>query len=445
MDKNIELKDLEVLASEYNKDSKNKILANTIKKNGVLACAYNLAEATKLNNVFNVEVKDMVSITNQKQSGRCWMFSGLNVLRQILAKNLGVKDIELSETHLFFFDKLEKANNKLEKTIEYINMPKDSREFRTLFEFNAYADGGYFHQFKDLVKKYGILPQVCSPEAYSSTKSNEMDQVLSNLITKSIYEMYNMNQNGASVAELRKYKEKTLSYVYKVLAMCLGEPVNEFDFDYKKTNEETKEEEVVSIHSTPLEFFNKYIGVELDDYITLVNFPSQDYPFYKLYQNEGACAMSGSNYFVLNLPIDELKDAAIKSLKDNNPLWFACDVSAESFRADGILSTEAYNVEELFGLDLTYDKYESIRFDNTSCNHAMTLTAVNLVNGKPNRWKVHNSWGKDFGKEGHFIMSDSWFDKYVYQVVANKKYLNSKALEALNDKKIILKAWERVA
>jgi len=440
----------------FNDSKKNKIVANAVQKNGVLACAYNLEEGTKLTNIFNVEVKDMVSITDQKASGRCWMFSGLNVLRKIISKKLGIKDIDLSQTYLFFYDKLEKANNMLELAIKYIEEDKESRIFQSIFNFGPDADGGYWHQFKDLVKKYGICPQVCQPETYSSGSSREMDHVLNVLISKDIDTLKNLHKDGKDLAELRKAKEEMLNDFYRVLAICLGQPVDKFVFEYKKdkdkkddkdnANNDDSKEEFVRIESTPIDFFNEYVGSEIDNYVSLVNYPSNEYPYYKKYNNIGATPIIDENYFVLNCPIDELKNSAIKSLKDNMPMWFACDVTSQNFNKEGVLSTEAYAVEDLFDIKLDYDKFERLRYHSSEPNHAMTLVGVNIEkDNKPSRWKIQNSWGTDFGKKGFFVMSDSWFDQFMYEVIVDKKYLSDKAKAALDGEVITLNPWDPIA
>ena len=446
MSKSINIEDLNKFSKEYNKSKSNKIMSNIVRKNGVLACAYDFDEASKIQNIFNVEVKDMPSITNQKQSGRCWMFSGINVLRQIICKNLSIKDIDLSFTYLFFYDKLEKANMLYERAIELIDLSKESREWQFLISNGAEQDGGWWHQFKDLVKKYGICPMQAQQEVYSSTSSAEMDSVLKLLQVKHVDILRSLRSNGASIDELREKKSELLAEVYKVLAICLGEPVDKFTYSYKKDNDETKTQETITLKSTPKEFFEKFVSVDLDDYVSLVNYPSNEHKYYQKYLNIGAQAQHQEEYFSLNLPIKELKDAAIKSLKDNNAMWFACDVSSSSFRKDGILSTEVYSINKVFKINFEMDKYERLRYFASSCNHAMTLTGVNLTkSGKPNRWKIQNSWGVENGFQGIYIMTDKWFTEYVYNVVVNKKYLSDKAKEALNSNVITLDPWEPLA
>ncbi len=446
MSKELKIEDIKEYSKSFKKSKNNQLLSNIVRKVGIEEAIYNYDEASKLQNVFNVQVKDMPAIQNQKRSGRCWMFSSINVIKQIITKSLGVKSIDLSYTHLFFYDKLEKANMLYERAIELIDFNKESREFQFIITNGANQDGGWWHQFKDLIKKYGIVPLEASPEVFSSTNSNYLDKTLTLAQVKGVDTLKNMRLNGASIEELEEKKNELLKDIYKILAISLGEPVSKFKYSYTKTNEETKEDTVVEIKSTPLDFFNDYVKEELDDYVNLVNYPTSEKPYYQRYYNIGSQAQAGEEFFSLNLPIEELKSAAIASLKDGKAMWFACDVLTSAFSKEGILSTEACNLSELFNIDFDMDKYERLRYFASSPCHAMTLSAVNLnKKGKPNRWQIYNSWGKELGFDGIYVMSDKWFDEYVYSVVVNKKYLSEKAVSALDSKIITLDPWEPLA
>lgn len=437
MEKNITNEQLNKYKNKFNKKAKNKILQNAITKNGIINASYNTFEVSKLQNIFNVEVKDMVSVTNQKQSGRCWMFASLNIIRPIIAKNLGTKDIDLSFTYLFFYDKLEKANNLLNLAIENIDKELDSREIESLISNGPEADGGWWCNFKALIEKYGIVPINASPEVYSSTNSSELDNVLFTLLTKDIYILKQNYNNKKDKEYLYTLKDDFLNEVYKILSLSLGTPVDKFKFDYKQDLNE-KEPKIKHIKSTPIEFYNTYLKKDLNDYIILVNYPTDKYPYYQKYQNKSALTMTDSSYYAINLPIEELKFAAINSLKDNNPMWFAADVSQMSLRKDGILSLKAYDLEKLFDINFKYDKYQRCKMHASTCSHAMTLTGVNIEkNGKPSRWKVQNSWGTENGFNGIYIMSDDWFNEYLYEIVVDKKYLSEKVLKVLEDENIV--------
>ncbi len=456
--KTITTNDLQRMKNSVLLDKNFRIVSNAVQNNGVFDSAFNTQESFKLQPIFNVEVKDMSSVTNQKKSGRCWMFAGLNILREIVKKNLHVKDIELSESYLMFYDKLEKTNTTLEYIIKHINEPIDSRVLRYDLLLSGDNDGGFWHYFVKLVKKYGICPKEAMGETDVSSRSCEMNILINTVVTKYISLI---RKNSKDLQVVYDLKENALQEVYKILAICIGLPVDEFTFDFeleddkKNKNEDKKKDEdeekkvIKTIKTTPLEFSKTYLSCNLDDYVILTNYPSLQYPFYQTYTNKGCVNMmeetSKNAYKSLNVPINLIKETAIKSLKDNTPLWFACDVTSEMYREEGYLATEVSNISEMFGVEFKYDKMERALLLNSECNHAMTLTGVHLdSNNAPVRWKVQNSWGEDVGKKGIFIMSDEWFSEYVYECIVDKKYLNDDIIEAYNKEPVVLEPWSIV-
>ncbi len=455
----------EKLLKEYSEDFKkcpeDKIIANAIRKNGVFNVAYNSDALKDLKPNFNVEVKDCGAITNQKQSGRCWMFAGLNVLRKVLIKNLKVDDCELSESYLMFYDKLEKSNSMLEEVIDHIDEQDNSRLLDSItLGLGGDNDGGYWNYFVNLVKKYGVCPKDVMGESVSSSSSGEMDYLLNVLLNKDVSLLRHEYIISKDIEKLRTLKEEMLKDIYKVLAMCLGEPVTEFDYtfkakenkkdDNKEENTDEKKEsslnELKIIHKTPLEFFNEFIGEELSEYVSLVNWPLKSLEEYTPYTCKYINNVKGSEDVIfLNLPISELKESAIKSLKNSELCWFACDVSSSSLRREGFLATEMLCLDEVFKIKFNFDKGDRLMLRASSCNHAMTLSGVNLdKDEKPTIWKVTNSWGKDLGFDGIYVMSDKWFDEYVYEVVVKKSELSDKAKEALAKEPIELELWSPV-
>ncbi len=453
MNKELTSKELNKFKSNFNKSKYNKLAANVVQKNGVLNSALNGEAIRDLTPVFNIEVKDVGSVTNQKQSGRCWMFSGLNVVRGIVAKNLKVKDIELSENYLMFYDKLEKCNYQLEAAIDYIDEKPNSRQFDILGSIGGQNDGGFWHFFVDLVNKYGVCPKSVQEEVVASSASGEMDAVLNTLIVKDMATLRSLRRAGKTKDDLRNEKEGMLEEIYRVLAICLGTPVGEFVYEYmedaptKEEKEEAKEESKFRrIKTTPKDFAKKYLTKDLNDFVLLVNWPIRGYKTYEVYTIKDCYNVKGAPTFTaINVPIEEMKDSAIKAMKDNNPLWFGCDVGAESFRKEGYLAPEAINLNDLFSINLKFDKGDRLQLRASSCTHAMTLTGVNLDDAdKPNRWKVQNSWGTDVGVKGIYIMSDRWFDEYVYEIVIDKKYLSDKVYKLLDKEPKALDLWEPV-
>lgn len=466
MSKELNIEDIKKFKKDYKKIKKHKLIENAVRKNGIYTISYNSDAIKDLTNEFSIEVKDIGGITNQKQSGRCWMFAGLNTLRRILIKNLGIRDIELSESYLMFYDKLEKSNCELEYVLETLGENDDSRLLTSILEVGGHTDGGFWHFFKNLVKKYGIVPKVCMDESYSSSSSYEMDSVLKYILTKDVSILREEYRAGKTMEELSKMKEEMLSEIYRILAISLGEPVEKFSFKYikngenrdekekdkegkkeeKKDEKDSPENKFTVIEMTPVEFFNKYVGKDLDNYIDIVNWPIRTYPMYQPFASKYIQNVYGANLGInLNVPIEEIKKATIESLKNNEVCWFACDVGAFSSRKEGYLSTELLPVGDVFDIDLSFDKGERLLFRASSCNHAMMLGGVDLDSkNKSKKWKVINSWGTTVGFNGVYVMSDSWFDEFVYEVVVNKKYLSKEALEALNKETILLDVWAPV-
>ena len=464
MEKELDLNVIKKFSKNYNKKKVNKVIENAVKVNGVGPISYNPDYEKELSNQFSIEVKDIGTITNQKQSGRCWMFAGLNVLRRILIKNLKVSNIELSQSYLMFYDKLEKSNYELESVLDYIDEEDNSRILDTILTLGGQQDGGFWHFFVNLVKKYGVVPKPCMDETTSSSASMQMDTVLETLITKDVAILRNSYKEGKTIDELRAAKEEMLEEIYRVLAICLGEPISEFTFVYKPTddtkkddkkNDDKKEEkkdddspvvEYKTIKSTPIDFFNKYIAKDLDEYVSLVNWPIKGYPLYRSYSSKLTQNVYGAELGKsVNVPLDVMKKAAIESLKNNDLCWFACDVSSFSERKKGYLATELFQYDDVFNVKLNFDKGDRLMLRASSCNHAMMLSGVNLdKKNKPNKWKVTNSWGSTYGFEGTYVMSDHWFDEFVYEVVVNKKYLSEDVLKAYESEAILLEPWAPV-
>lgn len=459
MNKELTLEDVKGFEKDFDKNGSLKISKNAVMRNGVFNAAFDSEETRNVPFTFSNEVKDIGSITNQKQSGRCWMFSGLNVLRIQAMKKLHVKDLELSESYLMFWDKLEKSNYQLECVLDTLDEPDNSRVFDTVIVSGGQQDGGFWAFFTALVKKYGVCPKSVMPETIPSSASNEMDVVLNYKLAQFSSKLRADHRAGVSLDDLRKEKEAMLSEIYKVLTICLGKPVDIFTYEWKATPEPKKDEEKKDVEKkeepkekwesftgTPKEFYDKFIGIDLDEYIVLTHAPARGFEEGKNYAVEYALNVVGTPlHSFVTVSLETLKKAAIDSIKDDQAMWFDCDVTALSMRKEGLLDDKVLDLTDLFQSDFEFDKGESLIFRNTAANHAMTLVGVNLVDDKPNRWKVENSWGKDVGDGGIFVMSDSWFDKFVYGLVVNKKYLPKEVVEASKQEPIMLPAWSVVS
>ncbi|MBO4214085.1 MAG: C1 family peptidase [Lachnospiraceae bacterium] len=426
---------LDKVGKQYAKDKNAHVLNAAVAKTPLIDLAFVRQAAAKLDGEFEVEVKTH-GITAQKQSGRCWMFSVMNIMREIVINKCNLESFELSGNYLAFYDKLEKANNCLEMYIENAKKPLDDRMMEYCLE--GIGDGGYFSMAVDLVNKYGIVPKYVMPETEQSTHTAKFMELLNNLLRK----------DGAVLRKLVKEKkdpypekEKMMAEIYKALCIVFGEPVKEFDFSYRDKDNNFHQD----YKMTPKSFYDKYIGMKLNDYITITNEPTDNKKLNKPYSFHYMGNMVESNVDYINLPIEQLKELAIKQLKDNDPVWFACDAGAYGDRKMGVWDQDSVDFESLLGgVDMYLEKGERLMYNASFGNHAMILTGVNFdKKGKPNRYKIENSWGDEVGKKGYFVCSDKYFDEYVYEVIINKKHLNAQQKKVLKMKPTVLRPWDK--
>ncbi len=414
--------------SSFEKDFSDKsvVLARrAVAKNGISNSAIDEKEFNKLQSVYSHSI-DAGSVCNQKQSGRCWMFAGLNVIRVILAKKLGVKNIELSQAYLQFFDKLEKFNFSLEKAIELADEPIDSR-LNVFILDNGLGDGGHFVMFTNLVKKYGVVPSDFQPDNAVNCATSEFNQILESLLCQDIHDLRQAKKDGKSLEQLRAMKEKMLEEVHRILVITLGEPVKEFQLEY--TDKDNKFVRLPKL--SPKQFYDSYIGKDLDDYVVLTDAPLlETKPYQKYTCSYVNNVIDGDPVIFFNVSPDEFKLAVVSSIKGGDPVWFGADVRQQSLRKEGKLGGKLLRTDELLGYSLHLSKGDRLSYRNCFCNHAMTFTGVNLLdNGVANRFKVENSWGKENGKDGFYDMDEVWFDNFVYEVFVDKKYISEELLK----------------
>ncbi len=417
------------------KDEKIPVLNAAMARTEIKDLAYLPTKAAKLNGEFEVNLKTH-GITAQRKSGRCWLFATMNIMREKVMEKTGLEKFELSGNFLSFYDKLEKANNFLEMVIA--NADKDMDDRMTDYIFSGIGDGGYFEMARDLVKKYGVVPKECMPESYQSEHTDKLDEITNTLLKKDAMLLRKAVKDNK---DAKKLKEKFLEEIYRINVIAFGEPVESFDFSYRDKDGKNFHEDK---NITPKEFYDKYVGEELDKYITVVNEPMEKRKMYQVYTVHHSCCMTDKTLHSLNLPMDELETMAIKQLKDNTPVWFACDVGAFGDRKEGVLDPDSFSYEGLLG-GITFDQDKGTRLISRSsgANHAMVLVGVNFDKNKtPNRWKIENSWGKDVGKDGYFVCSEKYFKEFVYEVIVKKEYLSKKAKDALNRPAIELLPWE---
>ncbi len=426
MEQKITLEEISSFENDLKNFSDLNLKKATVMKNGITGSSTAIELEREMKFAFSVDVESG-NVTNQKRSGRCWMFSGLNVLRTILYKKLNVKNIELSQAYLQFYDKLEKANFFLEKAIEFASEDVKSRNNVFLLD-STIQDGGHFVMFSNLVKKYGVVPLEEMPDHAVSSETLELNTVLSSYLSQAMKDLRAMVKEGKSTEEISKKKKDVLSAIYRILTISLGSPVSSFEYEYVD-----KDNHYVRLkRMTPKEFYDEYIKEDLEDYLPLCDAPlGHMKPLTRYTCDMVNNVVGGSPIIFFNVPLQEMKKSVIASLKANMPVWFAADVSSQSLRKEGYLVDGILLQNELFSLENHMDKASRMDYRSSFCNHAMTFTGVNLdEEGKSNRWKVENSWGKENGKDGYFVMSDKWFDEYVYQVFVKKEYVNPEIVDA---------------
>ncbi|MBO7103054.1 MAG: C1 family peptidase, partial [Bacteroidaceae bacterium] len=387
------------------------------------------------NTYFNYSVPSK-GITDQKSSGRCWLFTGLNVLRSQLINQKNLEELEFSQVYLFFYDQLEKSNLFLQAVIDTRKNSMEDKTVQWLFQ-HPLSDGGTFTGVADLVSKYGLVPKGVMPETYASNNTSRFTSFIKRKLREDGLALRESNKKGA---ELIKQKEKMLAEIYHILVMGYGEPPTEVtwapkDKDGNYTSAPQK--------FTPQQFYQEMFADDLNaNYIMLMNDPTRDY--WKTYEIQyDRHTYDGHNWLYLNVPMDEIKQAAIASIKDSTMMYMSCDVSKELDSERGLLDLKNYDYSSILGVTFGMDKRQRIMSFDSGSTHAMTLKAVDLdANNKPVKWEVENSWGATSGFKGHLIMTDEWLDEYLFRLVVNKKYLSSKILEAAKQKPTLLPCWD---
>ena len=431
---------LEKFHKHFRKRENSQIIANAVIKNGINDSALNNESVKKMHYDFSEEI-DVGKVTNQEKSGRCWMFAALNNIRYSISKNLNIKDhdFELSQSYTMFWDKLEKANYFLENIISTVELELDSRRVMWLLK-EPTNDGGQWDMFTALIEKYGIVRKYAMPESYHSSNSRYLNKILSLKLRDLAKTLRKDFKLGADIESLREEKEEMLAEIYSILAYFLGEPPEEFDFEYKDKNGEFYRDSGL----TPKEFYDKYSKVKMTDYVSIINAPTKDKPFDQAYTVEFlGNVKEGQQIHYLNLPIEKLIDYSTAQLKEGEPVWFGCDVGQWSDRDLGIMDTELFKYEDLLDTKFTLDKGQRLQYGESILTHAMVFTGVNLDDKEQaERWKVQNSWGEKVGDDGFFIMSNDWFKEFNYEVVINKKYLSEADLKSYQKDPVVLKPWD---
>ena len=426
------------LYANYEANVKYVALENAVTHNGIHASLETRKSAVENTPVFSLDLtKDKV--TNQKASGRCWMFAALNTFRHKMISSFQLEDFELSQAHTFFWDKYEKSNWFLEQVIATADQELTSRKVAFLLQ-TPQQDGGQWDMVVSLFEKYGVVPKSVYPESISSSNSRELNTYLNKLLRQDAQILRDLIHSGADSEAVASKKQALLQEIFNFLAMSLGLPPREFDFSYRDKDNQFHSESGL----TPQSFYKKYVDLQLDDYVSIINAPTTDKPYGKSYTVEMLGNVVGSRSVrYLNVPMDRLKELAIAQMKAGETVWFGSDVGQVSNRKAGILATDVYDFEAGMDIHLTQDKAGRLDYAESLMTHAMVLTGVDLDEaGQSRKWKVENSWGDKVGTDGYFVASDAWMDEYTYQIVVRKEFLTPDELAAYEAEPIVLAPWD---
>lgn len=432
-------KDLQEIQGSFKKDASTKAIQNILTNDkSIRDNALNRDMQGKIDHYFKYRV-NVKGITNQQSSGRCWMFTSMNVLRPLVMEKYDLNQFDFSHNYLYFWDIFEKSNLFLENIIATADRPMDDREVTEYFK-SPVGDGGVWNLYYNAAQKYGVVPKEVMPETAHSNNTSQMTGVINEKLRLGGYTLREKAAQGKKAKDLRAEKNEVLKDVYRILALCLGEPPHEFTWRYKTKKGEIKE----LAGYTPRQFYKEITPADYSpqNYIMVMNDPTREY--YKVYEIQNyKNTIEGINWVYLNLPNEDLKAAALASIKNNEPLYASCDVGKQFNRETGILDPEMFDYESLLGVKLDMDKKARILTRQSGSAHAMTIVGCDTdENDKPVKWEFENSWGDKSGHNGYLTFTDKWFDEYMFRAVLHKRYLNEKALQALKSKPVQLPVWD---
>lgn len=425
------------LKAAHQPTAADRALRNALARTGINDLALTAGNTASTDTYFSHEVPSK-GITDQKQSGRCWLFSGLNVMRSRMIRTYGLGEFQFSQSYLFFYDQLEKSNLFLQAVIDNAGDPLDTRTNDWLFH-NPLSDGGTFCGVQYLATKYGVVPAEAMPESYNANNTSRLSSILSLKLREYGLALRRAVAAGKKKADVQRMKEEQLGTVYHILQISLGTPPEKFSW----TRRDAAGRPVSTREYTPAEFYDEYVGADLmGGYVMLMNDPSR--PYYKTYTVQyDRHAYDGADWTYLNLPMEDIERIGIASIKDSTMMYMSCDVGKCYDRNSGVLSLDNFSYEDLFSTDFPMDKADRIRTFASASSHAMTLMAVDLdAAGQPVKWMVENSWGPSAGHRGHLIMTRDWFREYLFRLVPERKYVPADLLKLFEQKPVQLPAWD---
>lgn len=424
------------LQKSFDSDGSERALMNAIANNDLKDLALNREIINRHDDIYTFKV-DANGITNQKSTGRCWLFAGLNVMRPAVMKKYNISEFEFSENHLFFWDKLEKANMFLETIIETTDRDIDDRELQVILK-DPVPDGGWWNYVVALIDKYGAVPKSVSTETKHSSATRRMNGILSGMMRHDAADLREMAAAGTSADELRAAKKDMLTDVYRILALHFGVPPEKFVWRVKNKDDEIIEEEF-----TPKSFYKDAVGVDLREYVTVMDHPAWEYgKFYRL--NFCRNLSDEEDMGFLNLGAAEMKKLAERAVLDGEPVWFAADIGKENNGEEGILKVGIYDYDALLGFDRQLTKKQMVTYRHATPNHAMVFVGIDRKNDNPVKWLVENSWGTKKGDKGYWAMYDDWFDKYVFTIIVHRRHVPKKILKLLDTDPERIPAWDPI-
>lgn len=429
--------EMDQIRSGFKKDAYTKAMQNALSANDISKLAWNRSNVGTVDQLFTYRV-DVSGITDQKSSGRCWMFSSLNLFRPMVMKKYNLAEFEFSESYLYFYDLLEKANLFLNNMENSAGLPIENEKVRWYLK-SPVDDGGQWINFVNLVKKYGMVPKEAMGETNSSENTSLLTKFINTKLREDALEIRDLKNSKADPKKVAARKVEMLSEIYRMLALNLSEPPTEFQWRFKDKDKKIADAKTY----TPQSFRNEIFGdTNLDDFVMVMNDPSR--PFWKHYEVENyRNTAEGNNWHYVNLPNDVIKEFCIASIKNNEALYASCDVGKQLRREVGVLDVDNFDYESVYGVKFGMNKAQRIQTGESGSSHGMALVAVDVdAQGKPVKWQFENSWGPAAGEKGYLTFTDAWFNEYMFRFVINKKYLPSKVLEIYGQKPEMLPPWD---
>ncbi len=435
MERNLTAEQLELFEKGFAAQPSYRLMQNAVTQTTVTDIALDRRIVTGIDHSVSHPLDDW-KVTNQKKSGRCWLFAGLNLLRAGAARKLGVKDFEFSQNYLMWWDKFERANFFLEAMIETAGRDVDDRTVAHLLS-DPISDGGQWNMFVALIRKHGLVPKTAMPETESSSNTSAMNDTLRKVLRQGARDLRKLAAEGIDAQ--RAHKRDVLSTVHRVLSIHLGTPPQKFLWQWKDEDKAFHRDGWL----TPVDFADKYAELLLDDYVCLVHDPRPSSPFGRTYTVEYlGNVIDAPPVVYLNVEMDLMRKLATDAITGGEPVWFGCDVGKQMRGDLGYWDAKLFDFESVYDTRFELDKAERLLHHETLMTHAMLFTGVDVVDGEPRRWRVENSWGDEKGDSGFWTMNDSWFGEYVFEIAVRRSALPAELVSALDTEPIVLPAWD---